>query len=89
MTRVWQWLEGKKTYIGASSLALIAIAGFWTGVIDGTQLGEGLSVALAIVGLGHKFDRQVEAFVAAMEAAKAKSEKPSTQAAQPAEIPAK
>ena len=67
---MWNWLTGKKTYIGAACIALAALAGFWAGVVDGTQLGEALGTALAIVGLGHKFDRQIDIFVEAMEAAK-------------------
>jgi hypothetical protein len=66
-----KWLTGKKTYIGAAVLALAAIVGFWYGAIDGVQLTQALGVAFAIVGLGHKADRQIAAAVAALEAAKA------------------
>jgi hypothetical protein len=69
-----KWLTGKKTYIGAAGLAIAAIVGFWFGAIDATQLGEGLSVAFAIVGLGHKYDRLIADVVDALEAAKQKSE---------------
>jgi hypothetical protein len=73
-----KWLTGKKTYIGAAGLAIAAIAGFWFGAIDATQLGEALSVGFAIVGLGHKYDRLIADVVAALEAAKQKSEATAT-----------
>ena len=72
---MWNWMTGKKTYIAAAALALFAVAGFWFGAIGGTQLGEALAVALGIAGLGHKFDRQIELIVEAMEAAKARKGK--------------
>ena len=66
-----KWLTGKKTYLGAAALAAITIASFWFGALDASQLGEALAIALAIVGLGHKFDRQKDALVEALEKAKA------------------
>jgi hypothetical protein len=67
-----KWLTGKKTYIGAGIFAAAAVAAFWYGQIDGTQLTAALGIALSVVGLGHKFDRQIAVGVALLEAQKAK-----------------
>jgi hypothetical protein len=73
---MWKWLQGKKTYFGAGLIAAAAIAGFWYGQIDATQLAAGLGMALATIGIGHKFDRQIATLVELLEEAKAKKEIP-------------
>jgi hypothetical protein len=58
--KVLNWLTGKKTYIGAAAMAATGVASFWYGKIDATTLAAMLSGALVTVGIGHKFDRQIQ-----------------------------
>ena len=54
------WLTGKKTYFGAAAMAITALVSFHYGTIDATTLSAMLSGALVAVGIGHKFDRQIQ-----------------------------
>jgi hypothetical protein len=60
MNAAMQWLTGKKTYIGAAAMAATSLVSFWYGKSDATTLFQMLSGALVVVGIGHKFDRQLQ-----------------------------
>lgn len=66
MTKIREFLLGKKTYISAAALALIAIAGWWFGYIGGTQAMAMLATAGGIAGLGAKSQRTAEITMAAL-----------------------
>lgn len=57
MQNIKDFLQGKKTYIGAIALALVAILGWWLGAVNGTIAGGMLAAAFGIAGLGAKGDR--------------------------------
>jgi hypothetical protein len=57
MKNIKDFLQGKKTYIGAAALALIAILGWWFGAVSGTVASGMLAAAFGIAGLGAKGDR--------------------------------
>lgn len=54
------FLNGKKTYLGAVGLAAAALAGYHFGIYDGTTATAMCSAALVAAGLGHKADRFIE-----------------------------
>jgi hypothetical protein len=60
VTKIWAFLTGKKTYLAAIALAALGLAGFWFGELDLVQAEVLLSLALAIAGIGHKLDRQMQ-----------------------------
>lgn len=66
MTQIREWLKGKKTYISAAALALVAIAGWWFKALDGTQALSLLTTAGALAGLGAKSNRTAEVTLAAL-----------------------
>jgi hypothetical protein len=70
MQKIKQFLVGKKTYISASALALIAILGWWTGVIPGAVASGMLAAAFGIAGLAAKADRLAAVTLEALNEAK-------------------
>jgi hypothetical protein len=70
MQKIKQFLVGKKTYIGASLLALIAIFGWWTGVVSGAAAAGMLAAAFGIAGLGAKAERLAAVTLEALNEAK-------------------
>src|SRR5436190_13502458 len=70
MKKIKQFLVGKKTYIGASALALIAVFGWWTGVMSGVVASGMLAAAFGIAGLGAKTDRLAAVAIEALNEAK-------------------
>lgn len=70
MNHIKQFLQGKKTYIGASALALVAILGWWSGAINGAVAGGMLAGAFAMAGLGAKSDRLAGATLEALDEAR-------------------
>ena len=58
--KVFYWFTGKKTYFGAAALAVTGLVSFHYGTIDATTLSAMLSGSLVAVGIGHKFDRQIQ-----------------------------
>jgi hypothetical protein len=60
MKAAFDWLTGKKTYIGAAALAVTGLVSFHYGTIDATTLSAMLSGSLVAAGIGHKFDRQIQ-----------------------------
>jgi hypothetical protein len=60
MQEIKQFLQGKKTYLSATAIALTAICGWWFGTLDNTQAVALLSVAGAAAGLGAKSQRTAE-----------------------------
>jgi len=70
MQNIKNFLQGKKTYIGAAGLALIAILGWWFGALSGTIASGMLAAAFGIAGLGAKGDRLAALTLEAMSEAK-------------------
>lgn len=70
MTKIWSFLNGKKTYIGAALLLLVAVAGFWYGQLDATGAGVIAGFAFSIAGLGHKAQKYAELLIAQTDALK-------------------
>lgn len=52
-------LNGNKTWLAGLGLIVYAIAGFVTGNLDFDHAAERLLEGLAIVGIGHKFEKAV------------------------------
>jgi predicted membrane metal-binding protein len=63
MQRIKQFLKGKKTYLSAALIALVAICGWWFGVIGYAEALSLLGVAGAAAGLGAKSERTAEAIL--------------------------
>src|SRR4051812_34525431 len=70
VTQLWSFLNGKKTYIGAATLLLVAVAGLWYGQLDATGAGVIAGFAFAIAGLGHKAQKYADLLVAQTDALK-------------------
>src|SRR5262245_50584749 len=69
MQKIKEFLQGKKTYIGAAGLALTSILGWWFGALNGVLATGMLTAAFSIAGLGAKSDRLAsETFEALNEA---------------------
>ena len=66
MQNIKQFLQGKKTYLSAALIALVAIVGWWIGVVSETQALAMLGVAGAAAGLGAKSQRTGEAILAVL-----------------------
>jgi hypothetical protein len=67
MEKIRQILQGKKTYISAAALALVAIVGWWLGAVDNTNASALLCAAGALAGLGAKSQRTAEAVLDALQ----------------------
>lgn len=63
MQQIKQFLQGKKTYLSAALIALVACFGWWFGVIGDTEALSLLGVAGAAAGLGAKSERTSEAIL--------------------------
>jgi hypothetical protein len=61
MQPIKEFLQGKKTYLSAAGIALVAICGWWYGVLDDTKALALLGVAGVSAGLGAKSERNAEA----------------------------
>jgi hypothetical protein len=61
------FLQGKKTYIGAGLLALGALAGFFFGTFEAPQAIVILGAAASVAGLGAKFQRYAPAIVSGLQ----------------------
>jgi hypothetical protein len=66
MEKIRQILQGKKTYISAAALALVAILGWWLGAVDNTNAVSLLATAGALAGLGAKSQRTAQAVLVAI-----------------------
>jgi hypothetical protein len=66
MEKIRKFLQGKKTYISAAALALVAILGWWLGAVDNTNASALLCAAGALAGLGAKSQRTAEAVLVAI-----------------------
>jgi hypothetical protein len=66
MQRIKEFLQGKKTYLSAALIALVAVFGWWTGVLNDTYALALLGVAGTSAGLGAKSQRTAEAVLAAL-----------------------
>jgi hypothetical protein len=66
MERIKEFLQGKKTYLSAALIALVAICGWWFRVLDYTHALALLGVAGVSAGLGAKSERVAEAILAAL-----------------------
>jgi hypothetical protein len=62
-----QWLQGKKTYIGAGAIAIAAIVFFFLHQISAPTLSMALGAAVAISGLSAKLNRYLPDIVEALE----------------------
>jgi hypothetical protein len=63
MQRIKEFLQGKKTYLSAALIALVAICGWWYGVLDDTKALALLGVAGVSAGLGAKSERTAAAIL--------------------------
>lgn len=70
MSKIKEFLQGKKTYIGAGALALVAVVGWSAGAINVAVAGGMLSAAFAMAGLGAKSDRLAGATLETLAEAK-------------------
>jgi hypothetical protein len=70
VTKIWSFLTGKKTYIGAAVLLLVAVAGLWYGQLDATGAGVIAGFALVALGLGHKAEKYADLLIAQTDALK-------------------
>lgn len=62
MTKIWNWMTGKKTYLGAALLFAVAVWGAWYGELPSSDSPIwALIGAILTVGLGHKADRLLAA----------------------------
>jgi hypothetical protein len=66
MQNIKDFLQGKKTYISAALIALVAIVGWWLGVVSEPQALAMLGVAGVGAGLGAKSERTAEAILAVL-----------------------
>lgn len=57
LKNIWQFLQGKKTFISAGFLALVALGGFFQGSLSETSMLLILGAAASLVGLGDKFNQ--------------------------------
>jgi hypothetical protein len=63
MQNIKSFLQGKKTYISAALIALVAIVGWWLGVVSEPQALAMLGIAGVGAGLGAKSERTAEAIL--------------------------
>jgi hypothetical protein len=70
VTKIWSFLDGKKTYIGAAVLLLVAVAGLWYGQLDATGAGVIAGFAFVALGLGHKAQKYADLLIAQTDALK-------------------
>ena len=63
MQQIKQFLQGKKTYFSAALIALVAVCGWWFGVLDDTHALALLGAAGVAAGLGAKSQRTAEAIM--------------------------
>ncbi|HEV7521300.1 MAG TPA: hypothetical protein VGP89_09390 [Candidatus Angelobacter sp.] len=63
MQQIKEFLQGKKTYLSAAGIAMVAICGWWFGALNDTQALALLGVAGAAAGLGAKSARTAEAIL--------------------------
>jgi hypothetical protein len=66
MGKIVKGLQGKKTYISAAALALVAILGWWFGALSQANALALLCLAGASAGLGAKSERYAQATLAAL-----------------------
>jgi hypothetical protein len=66
MLNLKNWLQGKKTYISAAALGLVAIAGFLLGYLGGTEATGMLATAGGLAGLGAKSQRTADEVMTAL-----------------------
>jgi hypothetical protein len=67
MQRLKQFLQGKKTYLSAALIALVACCGWWFKVIGYAEALSLLGVAGAAAGLGAKSERTGQAILAVLD----------------------
>jgi hypothetical protein len=67
MQQIKQFLQGKKTYLSAALIALVACLGWWFKVIGYTEALSLLGVAGAMAGLGAKSERTAGAILAVLD----------------------
>jgi hypothetical protein len=60
-------LQGKKTYISSAALFLVAILGWWFGVVNGVQAAGMIAAAFGLAGLGARSTRYAELTLSALE----------------------
>ena len=63
MQQIKEFLQGKKTYFSAALIALVAVCGWWFGVLDDTHALALLGAAGVAAGLGAKSQRTAEAIM--------------------------
>jgi nitrate/nitrite transporter NarK len=73
MTRVIEFLQGKKTYIVSGALAIAAVVFFFSGRIDAPQLTVILAAAAGLSTIGAKFQRYLPGVVQTLEDIKNKN----------------
>jgi hypothetical protein len=56
-TAISTWFQGKKTYLAAGLLVILAMAGWWTARIDETTASMAIVFAFGLIGLGAKGQR--------------------------------
>jgi hypothetical protein len=66
MQAIKQFLQGKKTYLSAALIALVACLGWWFGVIGDAEALSLLGVAGATAGLGAKSQRTADVIMTAL-----------------------
>lgn len=74
MNNIANFLQGKKTYISAAALLLVAVAGWWFGAISETDALALLCVAGVAVGLGAKSERYGRLVLTSLEDVKARAQ---------------
>ncbi|MBZ5533083.1 MAG: hypothetical protein LAO20_16760 [Acidobacteriia bacterium] len=67
MNRIREFLKGKKTYLSAAGLAIVAGLGWWFNAFNGTVATGMLAMAAGLAGLGAKSDRAAQMTMIALE----------------------
>ncbi|HWQ96726.1 MAG TPA: hypothetical protein VN538_01340 [Clostridia bacterium] len=81
------WLHGKKTYIAAALMFLLAAGGYWYGVVDEFSATVMLVLALGFIGVRDAIARQyAQTVLHAVEAAKTVRDKKPLSTEQKAEL---
>lgn len=84
-----EWLQGKKTYIGAALMVVCAAVGWWMGIVNGANTLSVFAAAFSVAGLGAKANRYGELTLTALEEVKRVANlKSSGQKIDPSEIAA-